>query len=152
MAGPQSFTPGPNAGSGGSVKPSRPKRRFTLAQANSTLPLVRRIVNDIVQAHGAALQAQAELEQKPTADAARKEAQRHLEQAMMRIEDCVDELTEVGCDLKDYRIGLIDFIGRHKGHDICLCWKLGEEQVGYWHELNTGFAGRQPVSTLKESE
>src|SRR4051812_34328776 len=115
MAGSQKFfTPRPNPRSGDSVEPPKPKRRFTLAQANSALPLVRRIVTDIVSAHGEALKAQAEIDQKPSVDAVRKDAQRHLEQAMTRIEDCVDELTEIGCDLKDYRIGLIDFIGRHK--------------------------------------
>jgi len=55
MPGPQSFTPRP-------VRPSRPKRRFTLAQANSALPLVRRIVGDIVKAHGMVLRLQAEMD------------------------------------------------------------------------------------------
>ena len=55
-------------------------------------------------------------------------------------------------ELKDYQTGLIDFIGRHEGRDVYLCWKLGEEQITHWHELNAGFAGRQPVETLKETE
>ena len=63
----------------------------------------------------------------------------------------VDELTEVGCDLKDYRLGLVDFIGRHEGHDVCLCWKLGEDTISYWHEMNAGYTGRQPVSVLREN-
>ena len=49
-----------------------------------------------------------------------------------------------------YRESLVDFIGRHRGHDVCLCWKLGEETIGYWLEIQTGFAGRQPVSVLEE--
>ena len=49
-------------------------------------------------------------------------------------------------------MGLIDFTGRHKGRDVCLCWKLGEETVGYWHEMDAGFAGRQPIATLREIE
>ena len=55
MAAPQSFTPRP-------VRPSRPKRRFTVAEANSALPLVRRIVGDIVKTHGMILRLQAEME------------------------------------------------------------------------------------------
>ena len=43
------------------------------------------------------------------------------------------------------REGLVDFIGRHEGRDVYLCWKLGEERITHWHELNAGFAGRKPV-------
>ena len=77
-------------------------------------------------------------------------AQARLEAAMHQLEDYVDELSEVGCDLKDYQTGLIDFIGRHQGRDICLCWKLGEERINFWHELDAGYRGRQPVAELEE--
>ncbi|MDB5292562.1 MAG: hypothetical protein JWL69_3803 [Phycisphaerales bacterium] len=143
MAGPQFFTPR-------SVRPSRPRRRFTLDQANRSLPLVQRIVGDIVRTHGDAVKLQRELEQ--VSPKSREEFQKRLELAMHHLEDYVDELSEIGCELKDYQTGLIDFTGRHRGHDVCLCWKLGEERVGYWHELDSGFAGRQPVSTLEERE
>ncbi len=146
MPGPQFFTPK-------SVKPSRPKRRFTLAEANKTLPLVQRVVRDIVQSHAEATQAKSELENLSSVAAGGKEhlaAQNRLESAMRRIEDFVDELTEIGCELKDYQSGLIDFIGRHDGHDVCLCWKMGEGEIAFWHECDAGFAGRQPVSSLHE--
>ena len=143
MPGPQSFTPRP-------VRPSRPKRRFTLAQANSALPLVRRIVGDIVKTHGLILRLQAEMDRASGKEQAT--AQGRLDQSVGRLEDFVDELTEVGCELKDYQVGLIDFVGRHESRDVYLCWKLGEEKVAYWHEMNAGYAGRQPVSTLKETE
>ena len=81
----------------------------------------------------------------------RTTAQTKLEQSMNRLEDYVDELSEVGCELKDYQVGLIDFIGRHQTRDVYLCWKLGEEQIAYWHEMNAGYAGRQPVASLKET-
>ena len=142
MAGPKSSTPRP-------VRPSRPKRRFTLAQANSTLPLVKRIVGDIVRTHGLVLKYQAELER----TAAGKDpagVQGRLDEAVNHLEDYVDELSDVGCELKDYQMGLIDFVGRHQRRDVHLCWKLGEERIGYWHEINAGYAGRQPITTLKE--
>ena len=143
MAGPQFFTPK-------SVRPSRPRRRFTVEQANQALPLVRRIVADIVGVHGEATQLQKQLEQTAAARE-QKLVQDRLEVAMRRLEDYVDELSEVGCELKDYQVGLIDFTGRHKGRDICLCWKLGEEKITHWHELDSGFAGRKPVSLLQEN-
>ncbi len=143
MAGPQFFTPR-------SVRPSRPRRRFTLEQANKALPLVKRVAGDIVRTHGQAIQLQQDMER---AEAKRKsEIQSQLESTLHRLEDLVDELSEIGCDLKDYQMGLIDFTGRHNGHDVCLCWKVGEEHIDYWHEIDSGYAGRQPVSTLKESE
>src|SRR3954454_10215193 len=144
MAGSQFLTPQ-------SVRRARPKRRFTLAQANSTLPLVRRIVGDIVRTHGEALKAQSDLEHVP-AGTTPQDIQRRLESHLEHLEDFVDELTEVGCELKDYRMGLIDFTGRHKGRDVCLCWKLGEETVGYWHEMEAGSAARQPIGTLRETD
>lgn len=142
MAGPQSFTPRP-------VRPSRPKRRFTLAQANSALPLVRRIVGDIVRTHGTVLKLQADIER--AADAKDQAAvQTRLDESVTKLEDYVDELSEVGCELKDYQVGLIDFVGRHESRDVYLCWKLGEERVAHWHEISAGYAGRQPIETLHE--
>lgn len=143
MAGPQSLTPKP-------VSASRSQRRFTVAEANKTLPLVRRIVADIVGTHEEIAQLQEQLE---AAKAGQQLVlQDRLQRTLGHLQDYVDELTEVGCDLKDYRLGLIDFTGQHNGRDICLCWKLGEETVGYWHELHTGFSGRQPVSQLNEKD
>ena len=144
MAGPQFFTPK-------SVRPSRPRRRFTLEQANSSLPLVRRIVSDVVRIHTEATQLQQQFD-RAVGTPEQAAIQASLERAMHRLEDFVDELSEIGCELKDYQIGLIDFTGRHHGHDVCLCWKLGEERIGYWHEFDTGFAGRKPVSTLREGD
>lgn len=145
MAGPQFVTPP-------SVTPSRPKRRFTLEQANKTLPLVSRIVNDIVKAHEVATSLQAKLESSNQPAPEQQQTESDLEKKLDRLQTLVDELSEVGCELKDYQTGLVDFVGRHQGRDVYLCWKLGEGKIAYWHELQTGFAGRQPVSVLEERE
>ena len=144
MAGPQFFTPK-------SVRPSRPRRRFTLDEANKSLPLVKRIVADIVRTHADAAKLQQQFERN-SVKAEQAATQDLLEKAMHRLEDYVDELSEVGCDQKDYQMGLIDFTGRHQGRDICLCWKLGEERIAYWHEMESGFAGRKPVALLGDGE
>ena len=139
MAGPQFKTPK-------SVQPSRPRRRFTLEQANKTLPLVKRIVGDIVRTHAQAVKLQSDLESATQKE--RGPVQANLDSTVNHLEDFVDELMEIGCELKDYQTGLIDFISRHQGRDICLCWRLDEEKVDHWHELDAGFAGRQPAATL----
>ena len=143
MAGPQFFTPQRKR-----PAPSQPVRKFTLEQANKTLPLVKRIVADIVKMHERASQNQLRVEKAKGAD--QQSAQRELDASVDRLQDLVDELSEVGCELKDYETGLIDFVGRHEGHDVYLCWKLGEEKITHWHELDAGFAGRKPVSQLHE--
>jgi hypothetical protein len=145
MAAPQFFVP-PR------VTPSRPKRRFSLEQANRTLPLVSRIVADIVKVHRDATTQQAQIERLATASKKRLEAEKELETLLERLGALMTELGSVGCELKDFQTGLIDFVGRHQGRDIYLCWKLGEAQIDYWHEVDAGFAGRQPISTLDERE
>jgi len=141
MAGPQFITPK-------SVSPSRSAKRFKLAEANRSLPLVRRIVSDIVKTHDQITTLQTNLESAKAKD--QPALQTSIDRAVEHLQNYVEELHEVGCDLKDYQIGLVDFLGRHRGHDVCLCWKLGEEKIGFWHEIQTGVAGRQPVSVLEE--
>ena len=142
MAGPSFLTPK-------SVTPSKTTKRFTLDEANRTLPLVSRVVGDIVKTHDHVTALQVSLVTASPKD--QPAAQRELDLAVEHLQGYVEELHGIGCQLKDYQTGLVDFIGRHQGHDVCLCWKLGEKHVGYWHETNAGFAGRQPVSTLRET-
>lgn len=142
MQGPQSAPPE-------FAYPVRVKRRFTVAEANRTLPLVSRIVGDIVHTHTQAIFLQSRIGRVNSRE--QPAVQEQLERVIDRLEDYVDELTEIGCELKDYTLGLIDFTGRHDGRDVYLCWKLGEPEIGHWHELDDGFNGRQPLSTLCES-
>lgn len=141
MAGSQFLTPK-------SVSPSRASKRFKLAEANRSLPLVRRVVSDIVKTHEQITSLQTSLEAAKHKDVGAIQTQ--IDRSVEQLQNYVEELHEIGVDLKDYQIGLVDFLGRHRGHDVCLCWKLGEETIGFWHEIQTGFAGRQPVSALEE--
>ncbi|MBC7784289.1 MAG: DUF2203 domain-containing protein [Burkholderiales bacterium] len=126
---------------------TRRRRHFTVAEANRTLPLVRRVVADIVRTHERATDLHNKLEDRACPQK-RADVEESLEKQVDLLADLVEELRSIGCDLKDYRMGLVDFIGKHQGREICLCWKMGEEQVDWWHELHTGFSGRQPVSLL----
>ena len=144
MPGSPSFTPK-------SVKPSISTKRFTVAEANKTLPLVSRIVADIVKSHDRALQLQAKLEAEPNSKSAGAN-QAELDKVMDRLQSFVSELADIGVELKDYQTGLIDFVGSHRGRDVYLCWKLGEDKIAFWHEMNTGFAGRKSVNALDERE
>ena len=61
----------------------------------------------------------------------------------------LEKLEKTGCLLKDLGQGLVDFYCRFEGRDIVLCWKFGEEKIRAWHELDAGFAGRNPIIDLQ---
>lgn len=125
---------------------------FTLAQANKTLPLVRRIVSDLTSLHPQwrdlvyryeliAAQAKPEWGESPEQVALRAE----IEALARQINDYLLELDQVGCVFKGFEAGLVDFYGQLDGRDIFWCWQQGEEQITHWHDVEAGFAGRQPV-------
>lgn len=125
---------------------------FTVDHANRTLPLVRRIVEDIVREHRAWQEAIVELDllvsgvraDQPDPRAAALE--RHIQAVAKDIDQFQGELESLGIQLKDRRIGLIDFPSEMDGRRVLLCWRLGEASVQYWHDEQTGYAGRQLLS------
>jgi hypothetical protein len=126
-------------------------RHFTVAQANATLPLVRRIVFDLLDLHPrwrAAVVA-FEAEQALTTAAGETDAARdaRLEAGRLagEIEACLEELEQVGCVFKGFDAGLVDFPSTLDGRDIYLCWQHGEPAVEHWHDIDAGFGGRQPI-------
>ena len=62
----------------------------------------------------------------------------------------LEKLEKEGCVLKDLEQGLVDFYCRFEGRDIFLCWRMEEEKIRAWHELDSGFAGRNPIIGLEE--
>lgn len=127
---------------------SAPRRRhFTLEHANRTLPLVRRIVADIVRQHKlvSSLEDKCHIRRPDVPREKQEELTRQYAIELEKLGDLADELTAVGCEIKDWRIGLIDFRSLHQGREIELCWRLGEDRIAFWHEVNAGFAGRQPI-------
>jgi hypothetical protein len=126
---------------------------FTLEQANRTLPLVRRIVTDIVHEYRQwkehvfryELVAAGSNAQRGESDE-QIELRRKVDASAERINAFVEELAAIGCLFKGFDEGLVDFQARVDGRDVLLCWKLGEDSIEYWHELEAGFAGRQPLT------
>ncbi len=126
---------------------AKPRKYFSLDEANRALPYVARIVDDIRAAYHGAVQLQHQAEQAGENKAA-EALRRDYDTAVQRLRQYVEELTEVGVDLKDYEQGLIDFPALHEGREICLCWKCGEEKIVAWHEVHAGFAGRKDTALL----
>lgn len=124
---------------------------FTIEEANRTLPLVSRIVADLMALHPrwraavaayelAQVRVSAEGESDDTRDL-RLEAGRLAGE----IEACLDELGQIGCIFKGFEEGLIDFPAFQEERMVYLCWRHGEERIEHWHELDSGFAGRRPI-------
>ncbi len=61
---------------------------------------------------------------------------------------CVNEIHGLGAQVKDADEGLVDFPALHGDEEVLLCWKLGEDEIAFWHDLEEGFAGRRPLDEL----
>ncbi len=130
-------------------------RYFTLSEANATLPLVRRIVADILDVYPKwrdlvssfeLVAAQARPEWGESAEQVR--LRNEIEAAAKDIASYLSELEQIGCVFKGFDQGLVDFYGKLDDRDIFWCWKVGEEKIDHWHEIEAGFAGRQPVAAV----
>ena len=131
------------------VWPAASTRYFTWEEANRTLPLVRRIVDDILASHEA-LQPPLErfrrlVEASREAGAEARALRAELDERAKRLNAFVDELSEVGCHFKGFDEGLVDFYSLRDGRPVLLCWRAGEPEIGHWHDIETGFAGRRPI-------
>jgi hypothetical protein len=129
-------------------------RHFTPEEANAALadvgPLVERMVAHRL-AHIEALTRQEELEGRirgngggipPATLAAAAGAVETEARELARV---IDEIVERGVQVKDIDEGLIDFPARRGGETVLLCWKLGEDEIRYWHTVEDGFAGRREL-------
>lgn len=74
------------------------------------------------------------------------------DKVMTRIEEIIKKIQESGCVVKDLEEGLVDFPALVGGEEVYLCWKLGEERIGFWHGMEEGFAGRKPLEEEDDDE
>ncbi len=126
------------------------KPLFTVEKANRALPLVQRIVSDIVRQHKkvCALEERCHMRRPTVSEEEQQRLGRQYAIEIEKLRELAEELTAVGCDLKDWRRGLIDFSALYQGREVELCWHLGEERVNYWHEIGAGFPGRHLIDDL----
>ena len=124
---------------------------FSVDDANRTLPLVRKIVEDVVRQHRLWREKILELDlvaSSTRADEPRERAaalEKEAQDLAHEIDGYQHELAELGILLKDRRMGLVDFPSEMGGKRVFLCWRLGEAEVQFWHEEDAGYSGRQPL-------
>jgi hypothetical protein len=130
------------------------ERHFTVEEANELLPAVRPLVESMV-AHRKLLSAATERREQLTATIAGNggglppqelaEVQTEIEREAAEIARCIDGIQELGVLVKDLDSGLVDFPALREGLEVLLCWRLGEDEIRYWHGLEEGFAGRKEL-------
>lgn len=130
-------------------------RFFNLADAERLLPEIESLLRTLVQAKQEYENAETELSligqriafaggmiaprDKILALRGHKDASTHA------LKSALEKIQEIGCQLKDIELGLIDFPTLYRGQEVYLCWKLGEAGIGFWHPIEEGFRGRRPI-------
>ncbi len=133
----------------------RRRKLFTADEANAMLPLVRAIVADLSRLSKDVIERRERLAHLATSRGPRvsdpysdelAEIEAELERDTQQLYDYVEELRQLGVEPKNGPEGLVDFPALMDGRVVYLCWKLGEDEVAFWHELEAGFAGRKSLA------
>ena len=117
-----------------------PVKYFTPREANQTLPLVKKVVQDILETGHKIRALSAER-------GAKAQESSEVKSLLDQLETLFDELEALGCSYKDWNFsaGLVDFPAMLDGREVCLCWRSDENELKFYHEIEEGFAGRKPI-------
>ena len=74
-----------------------------------------------------------------------RSAREEINELVGELQKRVSEVHDLGCEVKDMEMGLVDFLAIRDGDEVYLCWRLGEERIGFWHTTEGGFGARQPL-------
>jgi hypothetical protein len=130
-------------------------RFFTLTEAESLLPEVEQALRDALFHKAEYDKARTDLES--SLDRIRMAGGMRVnpgpllvlrtqrDDSVAALKGALDQIQAAGVLIKDLDIGLIDFPAQYRGREVYLCWKLGEEGIGYWHDIEEGFRGRKPI-------
>ena len=130
-------------------------KTFTLSEAQTLLPVLEALLRKAQVAAARAGELDHEMQRLShrifmsggmhvnVSVAAKRRAQR--EKALEETKATLAEIDEIGVQVKDLEQGLLDFPSVMDGKMLLLCWRLGEKEIGYWHSVEDGFAGRKPL-------
>jgi hypothetical protein len=129
-------------------------KHFTVDEANEALQLVRPLAEELVTVFQRAQRVEQRAAPLRAAVAgngsvAMRERLRDLDRvtadARSRMAALIETIEELGAQVKDLELGLVDFPAEREGETVLLCWRVGEDEIAYWHGLEEGFAGRRPL-------
>lgn len=122
-------------------------RYFTVDEANALLPTLEPLMAELLKRRARVVAQRKQLGE--ALDDIRRDVGGRIPSEMAQdfriIEQLVQRIQSHGCILKDMNSGLLDFLAQREGREVYLCWRYGEPRVAFYHELHTGFNGRQPV-------
>ena len=122
------------------------ERHFTRDEADALLPRVEPLLRKLRDARDRLTDAEAhELLANAAPANGGGEAGRQVGDAFLEVRDLLAEIQELGIVIRDIDRGLIDFPAIRDDEEVYLCWQLDEPEVGFWHDLESGFGGRQPL-------
>jgi hypothetical protein len=125
-------------------------QHFALQQANETLNMIRPLIDEVQRIRQKILQQQPEAWsaiEKSVGNGGNRTLSRMI-QDFERLDALVHRIQDTGVLIKDINIGLLDFPALRNGREVYLCWQYGEGDIAYWHEVDAGYAGRQPINTF----
>jgi hypothetical protein len=125
---------------------SEPPRYFTFEQASAVVRLIRPLMAEILRIRQSIVDQQPNLWpvlEHAAGNGGSREASQ-VAQEFQRLDGLVREIQATGAIIKDINTGLVDFPALREGREVYLCWKYGEDELSFWHDLDAGFAGRQP--------
>jgi hypothetical protein len=128
----------------------RMTKYFTIDEANAALVVIRPWIDEILLIRDEIMQQKPEVWpviQKAAGNGGSAAAS-NLAQNFERLDRLVHQIQDAGALIKDLNTGLLDFPALRNGYEVYLCWRLGEGDIAFWHEVDAGFAGRQPIETF----
>jgi hypothetical protein len=125
-------------------------RYFTLEEANETLNFIRPLMDEVQRIRQKVLQNQPEAWPaiEKSAGNGGNRALSNMVQDFEKFDTLIHEIQATGALIKDVNLGLLDFPAQKDGREVYLCWKYGEGDIAFWHEVEAGFAGRQPIDSF----
>ena len=123
------------------------ERLFTLAEASRLIPQLRTILTDAGAEWTEMQRLNPEIQKvrdKVPMDGFSPEGVPYVE-AASRLLSLLHQVKDMGVHIKDIEKGLCDFPYMRDGRVVYLCWHLGEDRIGFWHDIEAGFAGREPL-------
>ena len=122
-------------------------RYFDLQEANRAVEAIRPLMSEVQEIRDLILREQPEVWSavRSAAGNGGNPALSQLVEHFERVRSLIKEIQRTGAIVKDIDQGLVDFPALRQGAEVCLCWKYGEPGVLFWHDMEAGFAGRQPI-------
>lgn len=126
------------------------KRYFSLEEARATLQIIRPLIEEVDRIRRLILEQRPEVWPAMASSVGNGGNPRlsKLVREFDRLDNVVRQILATGVEIKDINSGLLDFPAMRAGREVCLCWKAGETTIGFWHEIDAGFAGRQPIESF----